>query len=512
MNSLDWNEHRLSQVESYQLSFDFKSIKWSALIEWSLPINLLNFLSESPQQPHSFFIYLGILIMSKLSVAKFGGTSVANFDAMSLCANIVTNDPNTRVVVLSASAGVTNYLVELANGCEKERRDEILEAVRTIQYNIIDKLAEPSSVRAEIDTVLAHIKSLAESASLATSAALADELICQGEMMSTKIFTQLCKERGYPAVWLDVRELIATDSQFGKAAPNDEKTKAQSDALLKPLIAEGKVAITQGFIGRDEEDKTTTLGRGGSDYSAALLAEVLDADDVLIWTDVPGIYTTDPRVAPAAKRIDTMAFNEAAEMATFGAKVLHPATLLPAVRSNIPVYVGSSKAPEQGGTWVTRDPQPRPTFRAIALRRNQTLVTLSSLSMLHAKGFLVNVFAILAKHNISVDVITTSEVSVALTLDKTGSASTGTDMLSPALLEELNEYCHVQVENDLALVAIIGNHLHTQAGVAKRLFHTLENYNIRLISYGASTNNVCTLVKNSEADEIVRSLHAALFE
>ena len=132
--------------------------------------------------------------------------------------------------------------------------------------------------------------------------------------------------------------------------------------------------------------------------------------------------------------------------------------------------------------------------------------------MLHAKGFLANVFAILAKHNISVDVITTSEVSVALTLDKTGSASTGTDLLSPALLEELNDYCHVQVENDLALVAIIGNHLHTQAGVAKRLFHTLENYNIRLISYGASTNNVCTLVKNSEADEIVRSLHAALFE
>ncbi|MDO9886581.1 lysine-sensitive aspartokinase 3 [Glaesserella parasuis] len=450
--------------------------------------------------------------MSHLSVAKFGGTSVANFEAMSACANIVTTDANTRVVVLSASAGVTNYLVELANGCETERREEILAAVRTIQYNIIEKLQDPTAVSAEIDALLEHISALALSASLATSAALTDELICHGEMMSTKIFTQLLKERNYPAVWVDVREIVATNNHYGKAAPNDEKTQAQSDAILKPLIAEGKVVITQGFIGRDDEGKTTTLGRGGSDYSAALLAEVLNAHDVLIWTDVPGIYTTDPRVVPAAKRIDTMSFNEAAEMATFGAKVLHPATLLPAVRSNIPVYVGSSKAPEQGGTWVTRDPQPRPTFRALALRRNQILLTLSSLSMLHAQGFLANVFAILAKHKISVDVITTSEVSIALTLDKTGSASSGADMLSPELLEELRQYCNVKVENDLALVAIIGNNLHTQAGIAKQLFATLSPYNVRLISYGASTNNVCTLVQNSKADDVIRSLHFALFE
>ncbi|MCT8644496.1 lysine-sensitive aspartokinase 3 [Glaesserella parasuis] len=450
--------------------------------------------------------------MSHLSVAKFGGTSVANFEAMSACANIVTTDANTRVVVLSASAGVTNYLVELANGCETDRREEILAAVRTIQYNIIEKLQDPTAVSAEIDALLEHISALALSASLATSAALTDELICHGEMMSTKIFTQLLKERNYPAVWVDVREIVATNNHYGKAAPNDEKTQAQSDAILKPLIAEGKVVITQGFIGRDDEGKTTTLGRGGSDYSAALLAEVLNANDVLIWTDVPGIYTTDPRVVPAAKRIDTMSFNEAAEMATFGAKVLHPATLLPAVRSNIPVYVGSSKAPEQGGTWVTRDPQPRPTFRALALRRNQILLTLSSLSMLHAQGFLANVFAILAKHKISVDVITTSEVSIALTLDKTGSASSGADMLSPELLEELRQYCNVKVENDLALVAIIGNNLHTQAGIAKQLFATLSPYNVRLISYGASTNNVCTLVQNSKADDVIRSLHFALFE
>ncbi|MDH2998584.1 lysine-sensitive aspartokinase 3 [Pasteurellaceae bacterium LFhippo2] len=450
--------------------------------------------------------------MAHLSVAKFGGTSVANFEAMTSSANIVVADPNTKVVVLSASAGVTNYLVELANGCDLARREEILEAVKTIQYNIIEKLQHPEAVSKAIDQLLEHVAALAESASLATSLALTDELICHGEMMSTKIFTQLLNERNFPAVWVDVRDVVATNNHYGKAAPNDEKTQAQSDAVIKPLIAEGKIVITQGFIGRDDEGKTTTLGRGGSDYSAALLAEVLNANDVLIWTDVPGIYTTDPRVVPQAQRIDTMSFNEAAEMATFGAKVLHPATLLPAVRSNIPVYVGSSKAPEQGGTWVTRDPQPRPTFRALALRRNQILVTLSSLSMLHAQGFLANVFNILAKHKISVDVITTSEVSVALTLDKTGSASSGADMLSQELLDELRQYCHVQVTSDLALVAIIGNNLHTQSGIAKQLFDTLSPYNVRLISYGASTNNVCTLVQNAEADDVIRNLHKALFE
>lgn len=177
--------------------------------------------------------------------------------------------------------------------------------------------------------------------------------------MSSLIFVEILREFNTPSTWIDVRNIIATDSHFGKAVPNDHKTQENSTHILKPLIDRGELIITQGFIGRDEQGKTTTLGRGGSDYSAALLAEVLNAKDVLIWTDVAGIYTTDPRIVPNAKRIDTMSFSEAAEMATFGAKVLHPATLLPAVRSNIPVYVGSSKAPEAGGhLGNTRSPTP----------------------------------------------------------------------------------------------------------------------------------------------------------
>lgn len=450
--------------------------------------------------------------MSHLSVAKFGGTSVANHAAMTACANIVIADPNTRVVVLSASAGVTNLLVALANGCDAEQRSKLLNEVRQIQENILKELKDATQVRSKIEGILKNIESLAEAASLATFPALTDELISQGEMMSSLIFVEVLRELNTKATWVDVRTVVATNSNFGKAAPQDEQTQANSDAVLKPLIDAGELVVTQGFIGRDPEGKTTTLGRGGSDYSAALIAEVLGAKDVLIWTDVAGIYTTDPRIVPAAQRIDTMSFSEAAEMATFGAKVLHPSTLLPAVRSDIPVYVGSSKAPQDGGTWVTREPAQRPTFRAIALRRDQTLVTLSSLNMRHAQGFLANVFAILAKHKISVDTITTSEVSVALTLDKTGSASSGAELLSNQLLAELSEVSSVKVDTGLALVALVGNDLHISVGVAKRIFNALEPYNVRMISYGASTNNICMLVHSEQADDVVRTLHRSLFE
>ena len=234
--------------------------------------------------------------MSHLSVAKFGGTSVANYPSMQCCANIVIADPNTRVVVLSASAGVTNLLVALANGCEEAERNKLLNEVRQIQENILTELKDDSRVRPKIEALLANITSLAEAANLATSLALTDELISHGEMMSSLIFVEVLRELQIEATWLDVRTIVATNSHFGKAAPNDEQTRQNCDNLLKPLIERGELVITQGFIGRDEQGKTTTLGRGGSDYSAALLAEVLNAQDVLIWTDVAGIYTTDPRI------------------------------------------------------------------------------------------------------------------------------------------------------------------------------------------------------------------------
>ncbi|WP_145559994.1 lysine-sensitive aspartokinase 3 [Yersinia bercovieri] len=444
-------------------------------------------------------------------VAKFGGTSVADFDAMSRSADVVLSNPDVRLVILSASAGITNLLVALADGCEPEQREHHLDEIRRIQDAILAKLADPLVIREEIDRMLENIAMLSEAASLATSAALTDELVSHGELMSTLLFVELLRQRQVAVEWFDVRKIMRTNDRFGRAEPDTTVLAELAQTQLAPRIQHA-IVVTQGFIGSESKGRTTTLGRGGSDYTAALLGEALNVSRIDIWTDVPGIYTTDPRVVPLAKRIDKIAFEEAAEMATFGAKVLHPATLLPAVRSDIPVFVGSSKDPAAGGTLVCNETENPPLFRALALRRNQTLVTLHSLNMLHARGFLAEVFNILARHNISVDLITTSEVSVALTLDTTGSTSTAGSLLTTSLLTELSSLCRVEVEEGLALVAIIGNQLSQSCGVGKEVFGVLDPFNIRMICYGASSHNLCFLIPGSDAEKVVQTLHHNLFE
>ncbi|PZL89785.1 lysine-sensitive aspartokinase 3, partial [Pantoea graminicola] len=320
-----------------------------------------------------------------LIVAKFGGTSVADFEAMNRSADVVLQDASTRLVVLSASAGITNLLVALAEGQPAAQRATLLDDIRRIQYAIVDRLQRPAVIREEIDRMIDNISMLSEAASLANSHALTDELVSHGELMSTLLFVEILRERQVNAEWFDVRKVMRTDDRFGRAAPDVAVLAEQATTQLQPRIAQALV-VTQGFIGSESEGRTTTLGRGGSDYTAALLGEALHAARVDIWTDVPGIYTTDPRVVPTAKRIDEITFEEAAEMATFGAKVLHPATLLPAVRRGIPVFVGSSKDPAAGGTRVCNETRNPPLFRALALRRKQTLLTLHSLNMLHTFG------------------------------------------------------------------------------------------------------------------------------
>ncbi|MEA1063197.1 lysine-sensitive aspartokinase 3 [Erwinia sp. HR93] len=444
-------------------------------------------------------------------VAKFGGTSVADFDAMDRSADVVLSDTDTRLVVLSASAGVTNLLVALAEGLQDAERYIKLDAVRAIQYAILDRLSDPHTIREEIDRLLDNLTTLAEAAALAPSPALTDELVSHGELMSSLLFVEVLRDRGAEAQWFDARKIMRTSNRFGRAEPDINALAELAQQQLAPRLAQSLI-ITQGFIGSDVNGRTTTLGRGGSDYTAALLGEALSACRVDIWTDVPGIYTTDPRIVPAAKRIDRIAFEEAAEMATFGAKVLHPATLLPAVRSDIPVFVGSSKDARAGGTLVCKKTEHPPLFRALALRRKQTLLTLHSLNMLHSRGFLAEVFSILARNNISVDLITTSEVNVALTLDTTGSTSTGDTLLTSALLTELSSLCRVEVEEDLALIALIGNSLCAASGVGKEVFGVLDPFNIRMICYGASSHNLCFLVPGSEAEQVVQKLHRNLFE
>ena len=449
--------------------------------------------------------------MSAFNVAKFGGTSVANFEAMSRCATIIENSPNTRLVVSSACSGVTNLLVELANGVQDQtHRTELLQNLANIHDAILTQLEDSTKTAAEVYGILDTVTSLAEAASIQASAKLTDHLVACGELMSTHILTQLMCERGIQAVRFDIRDVLRTDDNFGRAEPNIEAISTLAQDKLVPLCQQS-VVVTQGFIGSDEAGNTTTLGRGGSDYSAALIAESVKAAGLEIWTDVPGIYTTDPRIAPKASPIPEISFSEASEMANFGAKILHPSTLVPALRHDIPVFVGSSKEPEKGGTWIRHQVESSPLFRALALRCNQTMVTLRSANMFHAYGFLAKVFEILAKHKISVDLITTSEISVSLTLDQTDTSG-GAPQLPQAAREELEELCKVEVEHDLCLVALIGNNMSESKGYAKQVFGTLEDFNLRMICYGASPHNLCFLLHESVSKQAIQKLHTELFE
>ncbi|MDE1336354.1 lysine-sensitive aspartokinase 3 [Vibrio aestuarianus] len=449
--------------------------------------------------------------MSAFNVAKFGGTSVANFEAMSRCAAVIENNPNTKLVVSSACSGVTNLLVELACGIQDaEQRLAIIKQLADIHHAIIDQLAQPAQVEKEVHSILDMVASVAEAASFQSSKKLTDHLVACGELMSTFILTQLMRERGMNAVRFDIREILRTDDHYGRAEPQLEQIALLAKQKLTPLCQQ-HVVVTQGFIGSDEQGNTTTLGRGGSDYSAALIAEAVQASGLEIWTDVPGIYTTDPRIAPNAAPIAEISFSEASEMANFGAKILHPSTLLPALRHDIPVFVGSSKEPEKGGTWIRKRVESSPLFRALTLRGNQTMVTLRSASMFHAYGFLSKVFEILAKHKISVDLITTSEISVSLTLDKTDTSG-GSPELPQAVRQELEELCTVDVEHNLSLIALIGNNMSNSKGYAKQVFSTLEDFNMRMICYGASPHNLCFLLHESVSKAAIQKLHQELFE
>ncbi|WP_394176062.1 lysine-sensitive aspartokinase 3 [Thalassotalea litorea] len=444
-----------------------------------------------------------------LTVAKFGGTSVANFDAMVRCANIIKSRADIRVVVVSASAGVTNHLVtlsqQLLSGSEQQA---IIDEIRAIQYAISDCLDDKDEANFEINQILEQLALLVAEQNTLQTAKTADAILSCGEQMSSRLFARVLRQLDCPGAYFDVRDVMATNSLYGKAVVDTEALKQNCHQLLAPQLGD-VVTVTQGFIGRDGLGATTTLGRGGSDYSAALIAEAIDADDLQIWTDVVGIFTTDPRIAKSARAIEEISFGEAAEMATFGAKILHPATLIPAIRSSIPVFVGSSREPEAGGTRIMETVTSKPTYRSIALRRQQTLVTVKSPAMLHASGFLAKVFAILANHELSVDLITTSEISVALTFDNPPGSTQA--VITEKVVEELEQLCDVQVENNLSLVAVIGNELLRSRGVGSQVFDTIPDANVRMICHGASDNNLCFLVPEVEGEQVVQTLHDNFF-
>lgn len=439
-------------------------------------------------------------------VSKFGGTSVGTFNAMMHSASIVAEHKDRRLIVISATSGTTNDLVALEiPGLSSTEQEKILIDIEHRHRDIIAQCSNQESLTKEFDTQLSALRNHLEQTG--RDKRWKDRLYAFGELMSTKIFAEVLKMNGVQAEWLDAREIIKTDSQFGNANAELSTIRKKADTLLN----RDKIYITQGFIGSDIFGSTTTLGRGGSDYSAALFAEAVRAEILEIWTDVAGVYSTDPRIVKAAKPISEITFDEAAELSVFGGKVLHPATLKPAIRSGISVRVASSTDPALPGTMIVTKAKEAPVVRAISLRKDQTLLTVRSLEMLHQHGFLARLFSVLAENKISVDLVTTSEVSVSLTLDTALKASNKVE-LTEKIYRELSAFCEVEIERDLSLVALIGNRLNATSGISGQLFGALSSYNIRLVCHGASANNVCFLVDEAKGEEIVQLIHKKFIE
>lgn len=440
-------------------------------------------------------------------VSKFGGTSVGSYEAMSRSAGIIADNSQRRWVVISATAGTTNDLVALSKQTsQRSEVERLLQLIEERHQDIASQCTNASGALQQVNDLMIRLRDHVQVDT--KDAQWVDSLLAFGEDFSTRLFKYVLEEHGVLVRLEWAGQWIKTDSRFGNAEVQLERIQPEIHSFITAhdLESSEEVVLTQGFIGADEQDRITTLGRGGSDYSAALFAEALGAECLEIWTDVAGVYTTDPRMVANAHPLSEIGFDEAAELSVFGGKVLHPATTKPVRRANIPLKVLSSIHPSLPGTQILTNPMERPIVRAISVRKEQTLMTLHSLDMLHQPGFLAKIFSILAEHRISVDLVTTSEVSVSLTLDTAHKASNRVEV-SEGVLRALNDFCDVEIEYDLALVALIGNAMNQTSGISGKLFSTLKDYNIRMVCHGASANNVCFLVKESEAEAVAKTIH-----
>ena len=331
-----------------------------------------------------------------------------------------------------------------------------------------------------------------------------DNVASYGEMLSSKIVAAAFAARGLAGVHVDSRQVLLTDNAYMRAVPQFEETNERLRKKVQPLLEAGKVPVMGGFIGSNRAGITTTIGRGGSDFSAAIFGAGLNAERIEIWTDVDGMMTTDPRLCPDARRIKVISFDEAAELAYFGAKVLHPATVLPAIQQNIPVYVLNSLNPTCEGTKVTaRAPRCANIFKAIALKKKITLVEIAAPRRLLVRGYLKSIFEAFDKHEVGVDVVSTSEVSVSVTAE--------TNEAIPALAADLAKLADVKYEGRKAIVCLVGENLRDTPGIAAKVFGILENVKIRMISQGASEINLTFVIEENDAAEVVRRLHKAFF-
>jgi len=452
-----------------------------------------------------------------LVVMKFGGTSVQDPAAIGRTAAIVAGRVAAGkhpVVVVSAMAKVTDQLLRCAGAASVGDRTGALAISSRLRSRHRDTAAavvkdarESAALINWIDQKFDQLDEVLRglAAILELTPRISDLIVSYGERMSSRMIAAAFAERGIDAAHVDAREVITTDSQFQRAIPIDAIIEKRVSEKVRPLVNEGKVPVMGGFIGANEAGITTTLGRGGSDFTGALIGGAMHADAIEIWTDVDGIMTSDPRVCPDALRVKVISFEEAAELAYFGAKVLHPATILPAVKKNIPVLVLNSRNPANEGTRIiSLAPHCKSPFKSIAVKKKLSIIDVVASRMLMTHGYLSEIFAIFDKHQCPVDMVSTSEVSVSLTVDSN-------DKL-PLIAADLGKLADVKYEGKKALVCLVGEDIRGQNGMAAQVFSAIRHINVRMISQGASEINMSFMIEEEDADEAVRSLHAAFFQ
>src|SRR5664279_1193151 len=453
---------------------------------------------------------------ASMIVMKFGGTSVENHTAINRVADIVLGRLDERpVVVVSAMAGVTDALLAMSSAAASGSLPEALKLLRKVRQRHLAVLSvlvsgpSEAAVRQEAQAlldstqdVLRGISALGELTPRST-----DNILATGELISSRIVSAALAARGIESVLLDSRHCIVTDATHTRAVPLFDRTGDRLRYHVKPLLQANKVPVMGGFIGATAEGVPTTLGRGGSDFSAAIVGAALNARRIEIWTDVEGMMTTDPRLCPQAQRIDVIGFDEASELAFFGAKVLHPATLIPAVEKNIPVHVLNSRRAESPGTCIrARAPRSRTVFRAIAAKTRMQVINVKSPRMLMAHGFLRALFEAFDRHACAPDMVSTSEVSVSVALDSSRDVS--------ALVHDLRKLGEVEVEDGKAIICLVGKHIRGRSGIAASVFTTVAaaNVNVHMLSQGASEINISFVVEEQDVPRAVQRLHQHFFE
>jgi len=448
-------------------------------------------------------------------VMKFGGTSVESAEAIERVAKIVSSRrEQSPIVVVSAMAKVTDQLVTMGNEAASGDCDASLELLRSLRERHLRTAIEllgkkrAASLAPKLESYFSELENFLRG--LAAVRELtprgSDYLLSFGELVSSLIVADAFTVRGLSAAWVDSRACLVTDAAHTRAIPQMAETREKSKKRLLPLLAKKRVPVMGGFIAATLDGVPTTLGRGGSDYSAAIIGAALDAARIEIWTDVEGMMTTDPRLCPDAKTIKQISFNEAAELAYFGAKVLHPATLLPAIHKNIPVYVLNSRNLKSTGTEITAQAPPsRDVFRAITAKTGVSIVNVVASRGVMVHGFLRSVFEGLDRHSTSVDIVAISEVSLSFTME--------TKRLPKALLAELEEIADVTCDDRQAIVCLVGEDIHGKPGIAASVFNTIAEagVNIRMISQGASEINISFVIKQSDVPNAVRKLHEHFF-